>query len=133
MIPYPYDITIDKGSTYTLEFYVLEDDNTTPYYFVGTNATKTYSCRMQIRRSYLSEEKLVDLDTTPTTDQYINDFIEFDETLDGLIKVRMSSYTTKLLPPGKHFYDIELEDDEGIVLKLLKGRVEVLGEITRDN
>jgi len=131
MIPYPYDITIDKGSTYILEFYVLDDDNTTPYYFTGTNAIKSYSCRMQIRRSYLSEDKLVDLNDVPNTDQYVGDYIQFDETEDGFIKVKISSYTTKLLPPGKHFYDIELEDDEGIVYKLLKGRVEVLGEITR--
>jgi hypothetical protein len=131
MIPYPYDITLDKGSTYELEFYVLDDDNTTPYYFVGTNSTQTYICRMQIRRSYLSEIKLVDVSTDPSTDQYQDDYIMFDETEDGLIKIRISAYTTKTLPPGKHFYDVELEDAQGVVKKLMKGRVEILGEITR--
>lgn len=131
MIPYPYDITLDKGSTYELEFYVLDDDNTTPYYFVGTNSTQTYICRMQIRRSYLSETKLVDVSTDPSTDQYQDDYIMFDETEEGLIKIGISAYTTKSLPPGKHFYDIELEDAQGVVKKLMKGRVEILGEITR--
>ena len=50
-----------------------------------------------------------------------------------LIKIKISAYTTKTFPPGKHFYDIELEDDDGVVYKLLKGRVEVLGEITQDD
>lgn len=131
MIPYPYDITIDKGTTYELEFYVLGDDNETPYYFSGTNATLTYSCRMQMRRSYLSDTTLVDLSTEPNTDQYEGDFIAFDETEDGLIKIRISANTTDSFPPGKHFYDIELEDEDGVVKKLMKGRVEVLGEITR--
>lgn len=131
MTPYPFDITIDKGATYDLEFYVLQDDNTTPYYLTGTNATKTYSARMQIRRSYLSEETLVSLATDPVTDQYVGDYIQFDTDEDGLISIRLSSYTTKSLPPGKHFYDIELEDEDGVVNKLMKGRVEVLGEITR--
>ena len=133
MIPYPYDITIDKGSTYILEFYVLDDDNTTPIYLAGTNSTKVYSCRMQIRRSYLSTTKILDLNTDPGVDQYIEDYIEFSEELDGLIKIKISAYTTKTFPPGKHFYDIELEDDDGVVYKLLKGRVEVLGEITQDD
>ena len=131
MIPYSYDLSIDKGSTYDLEFYMLNDDNTVPYYLVGTNATSTYSCRMQIRRSYLSEDKLIDLDTEPTTNQYIGDYITFSQEEAGLIKIRISSTTTKELPPGKHFYDIELEDADGVVMKLMKGRAEVIGEITR--
>jgi hypothetical protein len=131
MIPYPYDITIDKGSTYILEFYVLDDDNITPIYLAGTNATKIYSCRMQMRRSYLSETKLIDLDTGIAENQYAEDYIELSEQFDGLVKIKISAYSTNLLPPGKHFYDIELEDDEGTVYKLMKGRVEVLGEITQ--
>jgi hypothetical protein len=131
MIPYPYDIALDAGSTYELEFYVLGDDNTTPYYFNGTNMTDVYVCRMQVRRSYLSETKLIDLSTDPSTDQYQGDFITFDEIEDGLIKIRISAVTTKELPPGKHFYDIELEDQNGVVKKLIKGRMEVMGEITR--
>ncbi len=89
MIPYPYDITLDKGSTYILEFYLLDDDNITPIYLTGTNSTKVYSCRMQMRRSYLSETKLIDLDTTPTVDQFIEDYIEFSEENDGLIQIRI--------------------------------------------
>lgn len=133
MIPYPYDITIDKGSTYILEFYILDDDNTTPIYVTGTNASKSYSCRMQIRRSFLSSSKLIDLNTDPSTEQYVHDYIQFSEENEGLISIRISAYSTKTFPPGKHFYDIELEDDEGTVYKLLKGRVEVLGEITQND
>lgn len=131
MIPFPYDLTIEKGATYQLHFYALNDDNETPYYFVGTNATKTYICRMQIRRSYLTESALLDLSTDPTSNQYVEDTIVFSEEEHGLIEIEVSAFTTKSLPPGKHFYDIELEDSEGIVYKLLKGRVEVVGEITR--
>ena len=131
MIPFPYDITLDKGTTKDIEFYVLGDDNDTPYYFNGTNATLTYTARMQVRRSYLSEETLIDLSTDPVTDQYVGDYMVFSEEEDGLIEIRISSYTTKTLPPGKHFYDIELEDENGVVCKLLKGRIEILGEITR--
>ena len=131
MIPYPFDLIIDKGSTKDIHFYVLEDDNTSPYYFSGTNATLAYTCNMQMRRSYMSEEKLLDLSTDSSTDQYIGDSITFSEDEDGLIEIRISAVTTRALPTGKHFYDIELEDENGVVLKLMKGRVELSGEITR--
>jgi hypothetical protein len=71
------------------------------------------------------------LSTIPTTDQYVEDSIIFDELEDGLIKIQISATTTKNLPPGKHFYDIELEDEDGIVKKLLKGRIEIVGEVSR--
>lgn len=129
MIPFPYDISIDRGSTYILEFYVLEDDNTTPRYFVGTNATSVYSCRMQIRRSFLSEIKLIDLSSEEETTN--NDYIEFSDEEDGLIKIVISATTTRDIPVGRHFYDIELEDADGVIVKLFKGRFEVHGEITR--
>lgn len=131
MIPYPFDLTIDKGSTKDIHFYVLEDDNDTPYFFLGTNATMTYTCSMQVRRSYLTENKLIDISTDSSTNQYVGDSISFSEDEDGLIEIRISALTTRSLPPGKHFYDIELEDENGVVFKLMKGRVEVLGEITR--
>ena len=131
MIPFPYDLTIEKGATYQLQFYVLQDDNETPYYFTGSNVTKTYSCRMQFRRSYLTESTLIDLSDVATSNQYIDDTIVFSEEEDGLVEIQISAFTTKSLPPGKHFYDIELEDDTGVVYKLMKGRVEVVGEITK--
>ena len=100
MIPFPYDLTVEKGATYQLQFYALEDDNETPYYFTGTNVTKTYTCRMQIRRSYLSENTLIDLSTDPTSNQYTGDTIVFSDQENGLIEIQISAFSTKALPPG---------------------------------
>ena len=48
----------------------------------------------------------------------------------GGILIQMDAATTKNLPRGRFFYDLEV-DQQGTVTKVISGRFEVLGEISR--
>ena len=48
----------------------------------------------------------------------------------GGILIQMDAATTKNLPRGRHFYDLEL-NSSGTVTKVISGRFEVLGEVSR--
>ena len=48
----------------------------------------------------------------------------------GGILVQVDSFTTSNLPSGRHFYDLEV-DTNGTVTKIVRGRFEVLPEVTR--
>jgi len=48
----------------------------------------------------------------------------------GGILIQVDSYTTSNLPSGRHFYDVEV-DNNGTVTKIVRGRFEVLPEVTR--
>jgi hypothetical protein len=48
----------------------------------------------------------------------------------GSITMNMSAATTSRLPAGKHVYDLELVSGD-YVQRLVQGRVDVLGEVTR--
>ena len=48
----------------------------------------------------------------------------------GGILIQMDAATTKNLPRGRFFYDLEI-NQQGTVTKVISGRFEVLGEISR--
>ena len=48
----------------------------------------------------------------------------------GGILLQVDSNTTSNLPSGRHFYDVEIENN-GTVTKIVRGRFEVLPEVTR--
>ena len=48
----------------------------------------------------------------------------------GGILIQMDAATTANLPRGRHFYDLEVNSN-GTVTKVIKGRFEVMGEISR--
>jgi hypothetical protein len=49
----------------------------------------------------------------------------------GIIDWGMTSAETTALEPGKQYYDIELEYDNGVVIRLLEGEAQIKGNITR--
>lgn len=63
--------------------------------------------------------------------------ISFNTSVDGTsgytggILLRVDATTMKTVPMGKHFYDLELTNSLGEVMRLIEGSFEVSREITR--
>lgn len=127
MIPYSYDLTFYKNTDFRLSFQALEDDNTTPLFFVGTNATDTYECKMIVTRSLNGGETVLEISNNPFTNQNINDTIDFSVTVDGRIDIDINEETINLLTNGKFHYIIILSSSSGYDQILLRGRVDVFG------
>jgi hypothetical protein len=80
-----------------------------------------YSARMQARSSYADAATVIDL-----TDA---DGITLGAA--GAITITIPADDTALMPAGSYRYDLELEDKDGVVTRLLMGRVNVSAEVTR--
>jgi hypothetical protein len=126
MTPYTYDIKIYRGADFLLDIIVFENDNVTPYYFNGTNATRQYECQMDIWRSTLGTTNVFYMENNPSTNQFVEDTIIFSTDTDGKISFRISDFTTSSLPYGIFFYRILLKDDTGLKLPLMLGRTEIV-------
>jgi hypothetical protein len=50
----------------------------------------------------------------------------------GAMRVEIDYITTSYIPPGRHFYDIDVKNkDTNFVDKLMTGTFEVISEVTR--
>jgi hypothetical protein len=127
MIPYSYDLTFNKNTDFRLSFQALEDDNTTPLFFDGTNAIATYECRMIVTRALNGGETVLEISNYPSTNQNINDTIDFSVTVDGRIDIDISKETINALTNNKYHYTIILSSSSGYDQMLLRGRVDVFG------
>jgi hypothetical protein len=140
-----YDITVDQGSTLRLflEYQSNED--------VGIDL-KEHTASMQVRRSYSDDDILLFL--TGTTLQsavtgggqtgefqigygvsgtggiLLNASAVGVAGYTGGIFIDVDSHTMSNLPKGRHLYDLELKTEE-VVTKLIRGRFEVVPEVTR--
>jgi hypothetical protein len=113
-----YDITIEQGATLRLSF-VWKDSEEVPINLTG------YSARMQVRRSFSSTDKLLDLSTE-----------DGSITLGGAagtITVEGDASLTELLKTKCGVYDLELESSDGVVTRLIQGEVTVAPEVTRND
>jgi hypothetical protein len=127
MTPYSYDLTFNKNTDFRLSFQALEDDNTTPLFFVGTNAIDTYECRMIVTRALNGGETVLEISNYPSTNQNINDTIQFSVTEDGRIDIDISEVTINALTNNKYHYTIILSSSSGYNQMLLRGRIDVFG------
>ena len=109
-----YDILIEQGATYRQDF-VWKDSAGDPI------DLSTYTARMQVRK--LKTEELL-LNLAEGTGITLGN--------DGSIEVEVSATVTETLPVVCGRYDLELEDSNGIVTRLLQGDVTISAEVTRD-
>jgi hypothetical protein len=108
-----YNIVAKQGATFSKTFTISNDG--TPWNLTG------YSGRMQVRRSFSSGTKLLDL-TSP-----------LDITLSGSgeISVTVSAIVMATVPSGRWLYDLEVQSNDGEVYRILEGRFAVTPEVTR--
>lgn len=129
------DLYIEQGATFILHFQwchqgPIEDGIVTP----GTPYDLTdYEARMEIRKG---QHEPVKVSATSTNGKIHLGAIpgDWDATLDpenGRIEVRLSDEDTDLLDVKSLKYDLELEDPNGVVYRLLQGGVTVDPNITQ--
>jgi len=108
-----YNLIIDQGTDFALEFTIKEDN-------VVKNLTG-YAARAQLRptksSSTLSETFLCTIETPS----------------NGTIRASLTSQETSAIDAGGYFYDLELFTTGGteVVTRLLEGTVRVTQEVTR--
>jgi hypothetical protein len=110
-----YDLTVEKGSTFSKTIY-LKDSNRDPVSLIG------YTARLQMRRSIHSSSYFAELTTE-------NGGIAITGSL-GKIVLSMSDTDTSALTVDRGTYDLELVNDTGVT-KLLRGSISILEETTR--
>jgi hypothetical protein len=145
-----YDIQVDQGSTFV--FHITYQNSTGVAIDLAS-----YTAAMQVRRSVIDTDLILDISSTSgvtgggTTGEFISGVsgpsgggsaslttsgITLNGTTAGLssntggIYFEIDADTMKYVPSGKHVYDIELTTS-GTVHKILSGRFEVEGEVTR--
>lgn len=111
-----FDILIEQGATYDQEF-VWKDSTGTGIDLTG------YTARMQIRQ-VKTEAVIISLTT--------GDGITLNYDGNGSIRVYISATDTSALLTCKQArYDLELQNIDGTVTRLLQGNVTISGEVTR--
>lgn len=113
---------IEQGATFNwaLSYQAADTEDTT---------SEDWSARMQVRRALADKDTgdpLLDLDSTPGSGitLSIGDLVS--------IAITVPAATTALLPVGKWWYDVELvRVSDGYVRRIVKGRAQVTGEVTR--
>ncbi len=140
-----YDINLYQGQSFFLDLF-YQNDNGDPIDLNGN----TYEARMQVRRSPLVQNKLL----SASSNNYPDGLIGGGKTgffngsagrpgtggivlnyggETGALRIEIDYITTSYLPPGRHFYDVDIKNEEtNFVDKIVTGTFEVTGEVTRD-
>ena len=137
-----YDIYAEQGTTFKLHL---------DYKYQGGTGIdlSNFTGEMQVRRSSKDSGILIFFtDNGVTGGGITGEFnigggiagvggISFNTAVDGTdgytggILFRVDSTTMKNVPSGKHFYDFEMTNTLGEVMRLIEGTFEVSREITR--
>ncbi len=107
-----YNLTIDQGSDFAVEFTLSED---------GSAKDLTgYSARAQIRKLKADNTVSASFNCTIPT------------PTNGVIKMEMANAVTKELDADRYFYDLEIYTaSDAIVTRIMQGMVVVTQEVTR--
>lgn len=111
----PYNLYVEQGADFYHELF-LHDDS-------GNRLDLTnYTARSQFRRSYRSST-------------YTNFVLEIgNQALDverGRIIFRLADTATIDLRPGRYVFDLEIESDDGNVIRVVEGIVTISPNVTR--
>lgn len=105
------ELQIEAGATFSTEITVRENDG-------DSKNLANYSARSQLRKSYYS--------TTAT------DFaISITDSANGIISMSLSAANTANIRAGRYVYDVEIEDNQGVVTRIFEGIVTVLPNVTK--
>lgn len=110
-----YDIVIEQGATFNLSIIWKDADG---------NGIDISDCtaRMQIRKSYPSNEVVLSL--TDTDGIFIG-------SVFGSIDIEIPADVTETLDLRRGAYDLEIENSAGTVTRLLQGAAIISPEVTR--
>jgi hypothetical protein len=106
------NLVIDQGSTFsvTIDISNIVDNSLD---------LSTYTAKAQMRKSYGSSS-------------YTEFFVAMnDDNAEKQITLSLTSQQTTLLRQGRYVYDVEIENDDGIVKRIIEGIITVTPEVTR--
>lgn len=121
-----YNITCEQGSTFRRLLEIEQPDlvnDPTGQTFVPFDLTG-YSARMQVRRTLDSSSFMLEL-TTGNGSLLINPADEINQIFIDV----SASVTASVQTSG--FYDIEIENGDGVVSRILQGTFTLSPEVTR--
>ena len=110
-----YDITAEQGSDY-LTTVTYRNSSAALVNLTG------YSARMQVRRTYSSDS--ADLTLTQRGGLALGGAA-------GTIVISISASAMARIPAGSYVYDLEIIESSGVVKKILSGKFDITGEVTR--
>lgn len=111
-MPTSKNIVIDQGATFSLDVEVV-DANKNPVNLTG------YTFRASMRKTYYSLTA-VNFTITPAPD-----------LTTGIFTLDLTATQTSAIKAGRYVYDIEIEDEDGVVTRVFDGIVTVTPEVTR--
>lgn len=112
-----YSFTMDKGTTF-VSTVVWKDSNGDPI------DISNYEARMHIRRATTGNALIHSLSSTAG-----------DIVIDGpngALQLTIAASDSAAFPAGKHVYDLEIESNTGIVVRLIRGTFVVISEVTHE-
>lgn len=108
-----FDIEHDQGSTFQWDITVYDTDGTNPLDLSG------YTVRSQLRKRYSDVAAAATFTIT------------YPNAVKGVVRLSLTAVETAALDKGRYFYDVELVDGTGKVVKLYKGNFIVYAEATK--
>lgn len=112
------DLTIEQGSTFTYELCWRGGDGAVK------DLTDGWSARLQARQNTASTETLISLTSEESGGIVLDD-------ANPNIVLTISADDTAELDFTQGVYDLELEDENGAVTRLLRGKLYLSREVTR--
>jgi hypothetical protein len=107
-----YEITIDQGCSFAMTIELKDYFNNEPLDLTF------YSARSQLRKNHNSSEGT-------------NFDVSISDASNGVISLSMTSSDTSDLKPGRYVYDLEIEDEDNFVTRVIQGVAVVSPEVTR--
>lgn len=107
------ELYMDQGATFRVTVNLADE---------STNATinlASYTFRSQMRRSHYSLN---------ATSEIVCSVANTDYTT---LVLSLPSANTSNIKPGRYVYDVEMEDADGMVTRILEGTIEVTPEATK--
>lgn len=117
-----YNIVCEQGATFRREFILQYPDEVDPTIYYNYDLSN-YKARMQVRRTVDSAEPMLSIDTEELGG------ITIDEE-NGKIFVEITAEQTSEITTNG-VYDIEIEDETGVVSRMVQGEFLLSPEVTR--
>lgn len=107
------ELFMDQGATFTAVIDLSDDTTNSNINISG------YTVRSQMRRSYYSANATANLTCT------------ISDANNGKIVLSLTAGQTANIKSGRYLFDMETEDDAGVVTRVLEGIITVTPGITR--